>query len=108
LGRSTEERLGEILKGCLTDLIADFGVTPTHRIDLPAEALQKNDGGQAPIAAVIGFGNDDIRGTLTLVGDRRLFARLFPRQTGMPAEPVDVVDWGGSVTVPAPTASTSG
>ena len=92
MGRSTEERLGEILKGCLTGLIADLGAVPTLEKDLPAQALQKI-AGQPPIAAIIGFCNDELRGTLTLVGDRRLFARLFPTQPGMPSGPADVMDW---------------
>jgi hypothetical protein len=93
LGRSTEARLGEILKGCLTDLIADLGATPTPGTDVLAEARKRSKGGRGPIGAVIGFSNADLRGTLTLVGDRRLFARLFPSDAGMPSGPPDVLDW---------------
>jgi hypothetical protein len=85
-GKSTEERLNEILAVCLAELVRDLGAKPTW---LPER--QPEFGSGEILAAFIGFGSDDVRGSFTLIGQPRVFARLHP----IPAEGNnrDLADW---------------
>jgi hypothetical protein len=92
-GGSTEERLEELLKGCLSELVNELGATPVPETGVAGEPSQPAGSDPGQIAAIIGFGNHDMQGALILVGERRLFARLFPRFPGLPMESRDIVDW---------------
>jgi len=85
-GKSTEERLNEILAVCLTELVRDLGVKPSWLFGRPPE----NAPGDI-LAAFVGFGSDDVRGSFTLLGQPRVFARLHP----IPAQgnKRDLADW---------------
>jgi hypothetical protein len=85
-GKSTEERLNEILAVCLTELVRDLGAKATL---LPGRAPEVGVG--EILAAFVGFGSDDVRGSFTLLGQPRVFARLHP----IPAEGAnrDLADW---------------
>jgi Chemotaxis phosphatase CheX len=51
---------------------------------------------RAPLAAIIGFGGDVFRGTLTIVAPFRLFQSWYPSHLPDTAEAgVDVLDWAG-------------
>lgn len=82
--KSTEERLNKILAACLMELVRDLGAEPSW---LPAP---ENAPGEV-IAAFIGFGSDEVRGSFTLLGQPRVFARLHP----IPSEDSkrDLADW---------------
>lgn len=92
-GGTIQQRLGQLLHGCLTEVITDLGaaVTTDVRVEALDGAGHEANGGR--IAVVIGFGNDHIHGALTLMGDRRLFVRLLPHTPTIPTEAQDVVDW---------------
>jgi hypothetical protein len=85
-GKSTEERLNEILAICLTELVRDLGAQPTL---LSGREIEVGMG--EILAAFVGFGSDDVRGSFTLLGQPRVFARLHP----IPAEGNnrDLADW---------------
>jgi hypothetical protein len=85
-GKSTEERLNEILAVCLTELVRDLGVKPTWLLGGPPE----NAPGDI-LAAFVGFGSDDVRGSFTLLGQPCVFSRLHP----VPAQgdKRDLADW---------------
>jgi chemotaxis protein CheX len=85
-GKSTEERLNEILAVCLMELARDLGVKPSLLLGEPP----KDTPGDI-VAAFIGFGSDDVRGSFTLLGQPRVFARLHP----VPAlgNNRDLADW---------------
>jgi hypothetical protein len=85
-GKSTEERLNEILAVCLTELVRDRGVKPSCLLGGPPE----NATGDI-LAAFVGFGSDEVRGSFTLLGQPRAFARLHP----IPAQGSkrDLADW---------------
>jgi hypothetical protein len=85
-GRSTEDRLNEILAVCLTELVRDLGANPTL---LPERQPELGSG--EILAAFIGFGSDDVRGSFFLIGQPRVFARLHP----LPADGNnwDLADW---------------
>jgi hypothetical protein len=85
-GRSAEERLNEILAVCLTELVRDLGVKPSWLHGRTQEV-----GTGEVLAVFVGFGSDDVRGSFTLVGQPRVFARLHP----IPAEgnQRDLADW---------------
>ena len=72
-GKSTEERLNEILAVCLTELVRDLGVKPSCSLGGPAENARGD-----VLAAFVGFGSDDVRGSFTLLGQPAVFARLHP------------------------------
>jgi hypothetical protein len=85
-GKSTEERLNEILAVCLTELVRDLGANPSWLLG----GRPENATGDI-LAAFVGFGSDNVRGSFTLLGQPRVFARLHP----VPAEgnKRDLADW---------------
>jgi hypothetical protein len=85
-GRSVEERLVEMLTACQMELLRERGTSP----QLVQAERRGNPEGES-IAAFIGFGNQDIRGSIAVFGQRELFARLHPLPPTI--EPRDLVDW---------------
>jgi hypothetical protein len=85
-GDSNETRLAEIIAKCMSELLTELKV--------PAERLtggrQPPNAGEA-IAAFCGFGNNEIRGSFTLLGPSKLFARLHPMSASV--SPRDLTDW---------------
>jgi hypothetical protein len=85
-GASQEARLSELFAQCLTELLVELGVRP-----------QRLTGGRQPpptgesIAAFSGFVGDDLRGSYTLLGSSKLFARLDPLPPIV--TPRDLSDW---------------
>jgi hypothetical protein len=84
--KSTEERLSEILAACLTELVRALGAEPVW---LPGR--QPETGSGEVLAAFVGFGSDDVRGSFALLGHPRLFARLHPIPVGGKSR--DLADW---------------
>ena len=85
-GDSQEARLSELLAQCMTELLAELGVHP----------VRLTGGRQPPptgesIAAFSGFVSDDLRGSFTLLGPSKLFARLHPLPPAF--TPRDLTDW---------------
>ena len=72
-GDSDETRLTEIMARCMSELLAEMKV-PAERI---SGVLQPPSTGES-IAAFCGFGNNEMRGSFTLLGTSKLFARLHP------------------------------
>jgi hypothetical protein len=85
-GYPQEARLSELLAQCMTELLAELGVRP-----------ERLTGGRQPpptgesIAAFSGFGNDDLRGSFTLLGPSKIFARLHPLPPTVTQR--DLADW---------------
>jgi hypothetical protein len=65
-------------------------------IELHDEDATTNLTCTAPVAAIIGFGGEQLRGTLTIVAPFRLFQSSYPSVLPDTAEAaVDVLDWAG-------------
>jgi hypothetical protein len=85
-GNSQEARLSELLAQCTAELLGELGIQP-----------ERLTGGRQPppagesIAAFSGFGSDEIRGSFTFLGPRKLFARLYPLPPTV--TPRDLTDW---------------
>jgi hypothetical protein len=82
----SEERLGEILASCLTDLVLSLEAQPARLPGPPA----RGPNGDA-IAAIADFACEGVRGSLTLLGAAQVFEKLHP----VPAagSPLDLADW---------------
>ena len=85
-GNSNQARLAEILSQCTSELLTELGARPERTQGV----------GQPPptgecIAAFSGFCNNDLRGSFTLVGPSKLFARLHPLPPTV--TPRDLTDW---------------
>jgi hypothetical protein len=87
---SIEKRLVEIFARCTGELLASLGVKPESlREERPTQIET------AEIAAFSGFGNDELRGSYTLLGSLKLFSRLHPLPPTM--NPRDLADWACEV-----------
>lgn len=65
-------------------------------IELHDEDATTNLTCTGPVAAIIGFGGEELRGTLTIVAPFRLFQSSYPSVLPDTAEAaVDVLDWAG-------------
>jgi len=85
-GDSPQARLAEILSQCTSELLAELGARPERANEAP-----KPPPGREGIAAFSGFGNNELRGSFTLVGPCELFSRLHPLPTTV--TPRDLTDW---------------
>jgi hypothetical protein len=85
-GDSQEARLSELLCQCAAELLSELGAQP-ERI---TGGRQLPHTGES-IAAFSGFANDDLRGSFTLLGPSKLFARLHPLPPTF--TPRDLADW---------------
>jgi hypothetical protein len=83
---STESRLAQLLAQCMVELLSELGVQPQPLTGAP-HALPAG----VSVAAFSGFGNDEIRGSFTLLGSSKLFSRLHPMP--LTANPRDLTDW---------------
>jgi hypothetical protein len=83
---SNEARLAEIMARCLIELLAELKAS-AERI---TGARQPPPAGES-IAAFCGFGNNELRGSFTLLGPSKLFAWLHPMSPT--ASPRDLTDW---------------
>jgi hypothetical protein len=83
---ASEERLTQLLTSCLIELLRGLGVEPT----LCPERRCEGASGKV-LAAFVGFGDDDLRGSFSLVGESRLFARLYPLAKS--DDPQHLMDW---------------
>ena len=83
---TNEERLVEVITQCLFELLRDLGGKP----EILTGARRSPPVGPS-IAAFIGFGNANLRGSFSLIGPKDVFARLHP----LPATDSsrDLVDW---------------
>lgn len=81
-----EERLGEILASCLTDLVVSLDAQPAR---LPGPPAVEPNGDS--IAAVADFSGQGVRGSLTLLGAAQVFEKLQP--VPPPGGAVDLADW---------------
>lgn len=85
-GDSSEARLAEIFSRCATEMLADLGVQATRLAGTrPSRSAGENT------AAFASFGNDELRGSLTLLGPNELLSRLHPLPST--AIPRDLDDW---------------
>lgn len=75
-----------LLTQCLFDLLHDLGHHP-QLVSGPRNTLPEGE----CIAAFIGFGNDHVRGSLSLFGSREVFALLHPLPPTESSR--DLVDW---------------
>ena len=83
---TNEERLVEVLTQCLFELLRELVGKP-EILTGPRRAPPQG----ACIAAFIGFGNEDIRGSFSLFGSKEVFARLHPLPPTESSR--DLVDW---------------
>ena len=89
-GDSTQARLAEILSQCTCELLAELGARPER-----AKEAEPSPPSREGIAAFSGFGNNELRGSYTLVGPTRLFSRLHPLP--LTVAPRDLADWACEV-----------
>jgi hypothetical protein len=85
-GDSNVDRLAEIFSQCATEMLVDLGAEAI-RIEGELRILPTAE----IIAASGGFGNDDLRGSLALLGPSQLFSRLHPLPPTV--TPRDLADW---------------
>ncbi len=85
-GDSNQARLAEILYQCTFELLTELGARPERN----AGVRQPPPTGES-IAAFSGFCNSELRGSFTLEGPSKLFARLHPIPPTM--TPRDLTDW---------------
>jgi hypothetical protein len=85
-GDSNETRLAEIVAQCMGELLTELKV----QAERLTGARQPPPAGEA-IAAFCGFGNNELRGSFTLLGPSKLFARLHPIPPT--PSPRDLTDW---------------
>ena len=83
---SNQARLAKILSQCTSELLAELGAKAE-----PAEGERQLPAAAEGIAAFSGFGNNELRGSFTLVGPTRLFSRLHPLPPTV--TPRDLADW---------------
>jgi hypothetical protein len=81
-----DKRLTGILAVCLRELMDDLGAEPAW---LPE--CQPSGDSEELLAASVGFDGNNLRGTVVLVGQPRVFARLYPFPTTH--NPPDLADW---------------
>lgn len=80
------ERLGEILASCLSDLVLSLDAKPVRLSEPPPTVPQGDD-----IAAVASFGGEGVRGSVTLLGVPQVFEQLQPVPDS--GGPLDLADW---------------
>ena len=85
-GASTQARLAEILSQCTFELLTELGARPERTGGVRQPPPPGED-----IAAFSGFCNNELRGSFTLVGPSKLFARLHPLPPTV--TPRDLTDW---------------
>lgn len=85
-GDSNEARLAELMSQCTAELLAELGVQPEPLARAPSPPSPGES-----IAAFSGFVGDDLRGSYTLLGSSKLFARLDPLPPIV--TPRDLSDW---------------
>lgn len=85
-GDSSETRLTELLARCTAELLAELGV----QFERLTGVRQPPPTGEV-IAAFSGFGNDELRGSFTLLGPSKVFARLHPLPPTITQR--DLTDW---------------
>ncbi len=83
---SSETRLAEIFSDCAAEMLSDLGVQAV-RLTGSRPPRPIGDG----TAAFSSFGNEEVRGSLTLAAPSELFSRLHPLQPS--AIPRDLDDW---------------
>jgi hypothetical protein len=85
-GDSDETRLAAMIAQCVAELLTELKV-PAERL---TGARQPPLVGES-IAAFCGFGNNELRGSFTLLGSSKLFSRLHPMAPSV--TPRDLTDW---------------
>jgi hypothetical protein len=85
-GDSNETRLAEIVAQCMGGLLTELKV----QAERLTGARRPPPAGES-IAAFCGFGNNELRGSFTLLGPSKLFARLHPLSPSVTAR--DLTDW---------------
>jgi hypothetical protein len=85
-GDSSETRLAEIFSDCAAEMLSDLGVQAAR---LAGSRPLRPTGDST--AAFASFGNEEVRGSLTLVAPSELFSRLHPLPPNV--SPRDLDDW---------------
>jgi hypothetical protein len=85
-GDSNETRLAEIVAQCMGELLTELKASAER-----LTGARKPPSAGESIAAFCGFGNNELRGSFTLLGPSKLFARLHPLSPSV--SPRDLTDW---------------